>query len=78
MLLSCSKDYLDAEPLTQLTDSNFYQTPEDAYSALVGCYDGMQRAVGGIGGLSYPVASMVMSDNFMAVGAAQMVMAFRP
>lgn len=69
-LLSCSKDYLDAEPLTQLTDSNFYQTPEDAYSALVGCYDGMQRAVGGIGGLSYPVASMVMSDNFYGGGGS--------
>jgi len=69
-LLSCSKDFLDAEPLTQLTDSNFYQSPEDAYAALVGCYDGMQRAVGGIGGLSYPVASMVMSDNFYGGGGS--------
>ena len=63
-LASCSKEFLDAEPITEVTDSNFYQTPEDAYSALVGCYDGMQRAVGGIGGLSYPVASMVLSDDF--------------
>lgn len=61
--MSCSKDFLEAEPVTEVTDANFYKTPEDAYSALVGCYDGMQVATG-IGGLSYPVASMVLSDNF--------------
>lgn len=61
---SCTDEYLDAEPLTERTNSNFYKTPEDVYAALVGCYDGMQVAVGGIGGLSYPTASMVLSDNF--------------
>ncbi|WP_029034426.1 RagB/SusD family nutrient uptake outer membrane protein [Salinimicrobium terrae] len=61
--VSCSKDFLDAEPLTVQTDANFYQTPEDAFAALVGAYDGMQAAVGGVAGLSYPVASMVLSDN---------------
>ena len=30
-LASCSKEFLDAEPITEVTDSNFYQTPEDAY-----------------------------------------------
>lgn len=62
-LYSCSADFLDAEPITQVTDSNFYRTPEDAFSGLVGCYDGMQRASGGIGGLSYQVACEVLSDN---------------
>ena len=61
--VSCSEDFLDAEPVTEVTDANFYRTPEDAYSALVGAYDGMQQAVGGVAGLSYPVASMVLSDN---------------
>ncbi len=60
--VSCSEDFLDAEPITEVTDANFYRTPEDAYSALVGVYDGMQ-IVSGISGLSYPVASMLMSDN---------------
>ncbi|MCF4100239.1 RagB/SusD family nutrient uptake outer membrane protein [Gillisia sp. M10.2A] len=60
---ACSKDFLDAEPVTEVTDANFYNTPEDAYSALVGCYDGMQVATG-ISGLSYPVASMILSDDF--------------
>ena len=61
--VSCSEDFLDAEPITEVTDANFYRTPGDAYSALVGVYDGMQIAVGGVAGLSYPVASMVLSDN---------------
>lgn len=62
--VSCTRDFLDAEPITEVTDVNFYRTPGDAYSALVGVYDGLQRASGGIGGLSYPIASMVLSDNF--------------
>ena len=37
-LSSCS---LETEPLTQQTDTNFYKTTADAYSALVGCYDGI-------------------------------------
>lgn len=61
--VSCTKDFLDAEPITEATGANYYKTPEDAYAALVGCYDGMQVATG-ISGLSYPLASMVLSDNF--------------
>ncbi|MFL1013212.1 RagB/SusD family nutrient uptake outer membrane protein [Flavisericum labens] len=65
---SCS---LETEPLTQVTDSNFYSTTDDAFSALVGCYDGLQIATGGIGGLSFPVASEVLSDDcFGGVGNA--------
>lgn len=68
---SCSDDFLDAEPITQVTDANFYKTPGQAYDALIGCYDGMQIASGGIGGLSFPVASEVLSDNcFGGVGNA--------
>lgn len=60
---SCSDDFLDSEPITEITDTNYYKTPEDAFTALVGCYDGMQVASGGIGGLSFPVASEVLSDD---------------
>ncbi|UGU16197.1 RagB/SusD family nutrient uptake outer membrane protein [Sinomicrobium kalidii] len=59
---ACSKDYLDVEP-QEGTDENFYNNPTSASYALVGCYDGMQIASGGIGGLSFPVASEVLSDN---------------
>ncbi|MGI0107310.1 RagB/SusD family nutrient uptake outer membrane protein [Salinimicrobium sp. WS361] len=59
---SCTKDFLDAELITEITDENFYKTPKDAEAALVGVYDGMQAVVG-VDGLSYPLASMILSDN---------------
>lgn len=62
-LFSMSSCDLETEPLTTITDTNFYSSTDDAWTALVGCYDGLQVATGGIGGLSFPVASEVMSDN---------------
>lgn len=68
-LLSLGSCSLETEPLTQLTDTNFYSNADDAFTALVGCYDGLQVATGGIGGLSFPVTSEVMSDDcFGGVG----------
>lgn len=61
-LLSLASCSLDTEPLVQQTDTNFYKTTEDAYSALVGCYDGLQVATGAAG-IGVPVLSEVMSDN---------------
>lgn len=60
-IFSACSDFLDAEPMTQKTDSNALKTPEDAYTALVGCYDGLQ--------LLYsntevpPVVTEILSDN---------------
>lgn len=61
MLGSCSESFLDSTPKTSLTDANFYQTLEDAELAIVGCYDGLQAV--NQGGVSFPVASEVFSDN---------------
>ncbi|MNQ19563.1 SusD family protein [compost metagenome] len=61
-LLSLGSCSLDTEPLTQLTDTNFYKTTDDAYTALVGCYDGLQVATGA-SGMGVPVISEVMSDD---------------
>src|SRR5215207_8804095 len=61
VLASCGDDFLDSEPMTTVTDENFYKTPEDAYQALVGCYDGLQRVWAD--GVSLPIAAEVMSDN---------------
>ncbi|MCC9167006.1 RagB/SusD family nutrient uptake outer membrane protein [Pontibacter harenae] len=58
---SCGDEFLDAEPITSVTEENFYRTPEDAYRALVGCYDGLQTVWAE--GVSFPVASEIMSDN---------------
>jgi hypothetical protein len=61
LAMSACSDFLDTTPKTTLTDGNFYKTPKDAYNALVGCYDGLQRVWSE--GLSLPVAAEVMSDN---------------
>lgn len=58
---SCTKGFLDTEPITELTDENFYRTADDAYKALVGCYDGLQ--IVWAGGVSLPVATEILSDN---------------
>ncbi len=58
---SCSDSFLDSEPITVITDENFYQTKKDAEMAIIGCYDGMQRLY--VNGIAFPVASEVLSDN---------------
>lgn len=60
-LLSLGSCSLETEPLTPI-DTSFYKTKNDAYVALVGCYDGLQVATGGAG-LGVPVVSEVMSDD---------------
>src|SRR5215203_2327918 len=65
----CKKSFLDTEPITSVTDENFYKTPNDAFKALVGCYDGLQ--VVWSEGVALPVAAEVMSDNtFGGTGAS--------
>jgi hypothetical protein len=64
---ACKKSFLDTEQVTAVTDQNFYKTPKDAFTALVGCYDGLQ--VVWSEGIALPVAAEVMSDNtFGATG----------
>ena len=66
-LVSCKKSFLDTEDVTSATEQNFYKTQSDAFKALVGVYDGLQRA--GSSGLGLAVvATEVMSDN--AFGAS--------
>jgi starch-binding outer membrane protein, SusD/RagB family len=58
---ACNKSFLDTEDVTTATEQNFYRTPQDAYKALVGAYDGLQRVWAE--GVALPVAAEVMSDN---------------
>ncbi|HEX8040016.1 MAG TPA: RagB/SusD family nutrient uptake outer membrane protein [Chryseosolibacter sp.] len=63
----CSEDFLDSQPLTQVTEANFYKTADDAQLALVGCYDGLQR-LNSVWN-AFPVTSEWLSDNcFGAMG----------
>lgn len=57
----CSESFLDSEPITELTDANFYRTTRDAEMAIVGCYDGLQMVYSS--GVAFPVASMVLADE---------------
>ncbi|MFI0430233.1 RagB/SusD family nutrient uptake outer membrane protein [Mariniflexile sp. HMF6888] len=66
-LLSLSSCSLDAELYTQQTDANFYKNTNDAFAALVGCYDGLQ-VIGGKGGFGFPVISEVMADDCFGGG----------
>ncbi|AXP80096.1 SusD family protein [Mariniflexile rhizosphaerae] len=60
--LSLSSCSLDTQPYTELTETNFYSTPKDALTALIGCYDGLQVATGA-SGTGLPVATEVFSDD---------------
>lgn len=66
---ACSDDWLETQPKDTITEGNFYRTPQDAYKAMVGCYDGLQTVWAA--GVSFPVASAVLSDNcFGGTGAS--------
>lgn len=68
LLMSACSDFLDIEPETLASGDTYYRTPEQAYRALVGCYDGLQSVWAE--GVSLPVASEVLSDNtFGGTGA---------
>lgn len=58
---ACKKSFLDVQPITTVTDENFYKTPADGFKALVGCYDGLQLIWSA--GVSLPVAADVFSDD---------------
>lgn len=61
LLTACSKSFLDSEPITSLTDANFYKTVDDAELAIVGCYDGIQVLYSS--GVAFPIASELLSDD---------------
>lgn len=65
-LAACKKSFLDTEDVTTASDQNFYKTPSDAYKALVGSYDGLQRVWSG--GFALPLASELLSDNAFGGG----------
>ena len=68
LLISCSESYLDVESKTESNTSNFYKSQNDAYRALIGCYDGW-RQTSSNPGFSFYVASEVMgAECFGATG----------
>ena len=43
MLIVACEDVLDKQPLDALADTNFWQTPDNAQTGLIGCYDALQH-----------------------------------
>ena len=67
-LVSCSESYLDVESKTESNTSNFYKSQNDAWRALIGCYDGW-RQTSSAPGFSFYVASEAMgAECFGATG----------
>ena len=64
---SCTSSFLDTEPKTSTNTGNFYKTVNDAYRAVIGCYDGWRATVSD--GVPFYLASEIMSDGcFGGVG----------
>jgi len=57
---SCS-DFLTTELTDKKTSDSYYKTPADAYTSLVGCYNGLDLIWND--GIAFPVVSEVLSDN---------------
>ncbi|MDZ7743172.1 MAG: RagB/SusD family nutrient uptake outer membrane protein [Bacteroidota bacterium] len=70
ILNSCSKDFLDRQPLDQEVSSTFYQTEEDAMQALVAVYDVLgYQSMPLISWAPFVVMSDILSDDSYAGGA---------
>ena len=69
-MTSCTKGFLDVESKTESTTGNFYKTEQDAYRALLGCYDGYRRATCG-SAVNFLVSAEVMGyECFGGSGAS--------
>ncbi|GLB51965.1 membrane protein [Neptunitalea chrysea] len=65
LLNSCD---IESELLTNISNESFYQTQDDAYDALVACYDGMQIATGGVKESFYTASEVGSDDCFGGTG----------
>ncbi|MEX2396822.1 MAG: RagB/SusD family nutrient uptake outer membrane protein [Balneolales bacterium] len=47
---ACSDNFLDSQPLTELTEAEYFKTQEEVESSLVGAYNSMFQSTGTVGG----------------------------
>ena len=59
---SCDS-FLSTELVDSIPTDSYYKTPDQALAALTGCYNGLDLIWSD--GVSFPLASEVMSDNCM-------------
>ena len=68
LLSSCSESFLDVSSKTESSTGTFYKTENDAYRALVGCYDGWRQTVSSQGFALYLAATVMSDETFGATG----------
>jgi hypothetical protein len=67
---SCDKDFLDLKPLDQEVSTNFYQTQEQAFQALVAVYDVLTyQSMPGISWMPFITVADVLADDAFAGGS---------
>ncbi len=67
---ACNEDFLDLQPLDQEVSSNFYQTEDQAYQALVAIYDALTyQSTPGVSWSPAIMVSDVLSDDAFAGGS---------
>ncbi|MDA0194561.1 MAG: RagB/SusD family nutrient uptake outer membrane protein [Bacteroidetes bacterium] len=68
-MMGCSEDFLDRNPLDSVVSSNFYQTEQQAYEALVSIYDALQyQSSPGVSWAPFMITSDMLSDDAYAGG----------
>lgn len=70
LMAGCSEDFLDLQPLDEEVSSNFYQTEEQAFQALVAIYDVLTyQSTPGVSWAPFVTVADVLSDDAFAGGA---------
>ncbi len=64
LLATCQDDFIDRQPITSITSSNFFQTEADALSAVVAIYDVLQFEFDG----SDVALTSVPSESYVSAG----------
>lgn len=69
-LFGCSEDFLDLNPLDQVVSTNFYQTEDDAFQALVAVYDVLTyMSTPGVSWAPFVTVADVLSDDAFGGGS---------
>ncbi len=63
---SCTDEFLDTMSKTQLDTQTGYVNEATANLALIGCYDGLQQTISGMGAYGFYLASEIASDECVA------------
>ncbi|MEO7445941.1 MAG: RagB/SusD family nutrient uptake outer membrane protein [Ferruginibacter sp.] len=68
-VVSCKKSFIDVTPQGQFLTENYYKNQSQAFSALVGVYDGMRKNSGGFENM-ITMMNAGSDDNFAGGGGA--------